>query len=389
LEAVTRSVARPLGSPWFAGRFANLFAVIAGGLLFVKADIRPDFPNWLYRDIIRAKHRIERLGMRRRNFMTVLAGAAAYPLSVGAQQKAMPVVGWLSIGSPASDKDFRLVGFHEGLNEAGYGEGRNVAMEYRWAEGQYNRLPVLASDLVSNHVTIIMAVGGTPSALAAKAATSTIPIVFNLGIDPVQSGLVASLNRPGGNITGVVVLTTELTAKRLELLHQSAPTAARVGLMVNRTSPANDPETISAQGAARVLGLQAHVVQVGNPNEIKAAFEMLVERNVGALVVSADPLFINQCDQVVALAAQHALPAIYQWREFTTAGGLMSYGSDLTKNYRQAGVYAGKILKGAKPADLPVQQVVKLELAINLKTAKSLGLTIPLSILARADEVIE
>jgi putative ABC transport system substrate-binding protein len=212
-----------------------------------------------------------------------------------------------------------LVGFHEGLNEAGYGEGRNVAMEYRWAEGEYNRLPVLASDLVSNHVTIIMAVGGTPSALAAKAATSTIPIVFNLGIDPVQSGLVASLNRPGGNITGVVVLTTELTAKRLELLHQSAPTAARVGLMVNRTSPANDPETISAQGAARVLGLQAHVVQVGNPNEIKAAFEMLVERNVGALVVSADPLFINQCDQVVALAAQHALPAIYQWREFTTA----------------------------------------------------------------------
>jgi ABC-type uncharacterized transport system substrate-binding protein len=327
--------------------------------------------------------------MRRRNFMTVLAGAAAYPLSVGAQQKAMPVVGWLSIGSPASDKHFRLVGFHEGLNEAGYGEGRNVAMEYRWAEGEYNRLPVLASDLVSNHVTIIMAVGGTPSALAAKAATSTIPIVFNLGIDPVQSGLVASLNRPGGNITGVVVLTTELTAKRLELLHELASTAARVGLMVNRTSPANDPETISAQGAARVLGLQAHVVQVGNPNEIKAAFEMLVQRNVGALVVSADPLFINQCDQVVALAAQHALPAIYQWREFTTAGGLMSYGSDLTKNYRQAGVYAGKILKGAKPADLPVQQVVKLELAINLKTAKSLGLTIPLSIVARADEVIE
>jgi ABC-type uncharacterized transport system substrate-binding protein len=201
--------------------------------------------------------------------------------------------------------------------------------------------------------------------------------------------LVASLNRPGGNITGVVVLTTELTAKRLELLHQLAPTAARVGLMVNRTSPANDPETISAQEAARVLGLQAQVVQVGTPNEIKAAFDMLVERNVGALVVSADPLFINQCDQVVALAAQHALPAIYQWREFTTAGGLMSYGSDLTKNYRQAGVYAGKILKGAKPADLPVQQVVKFELAINLKTAKSLGLTIPLSILARADEVIE
>ena len=321
--------------------------------------------------------------------MTALAGVAAYPLSAGAQQKAMPVVGWLSIGSPASDKHFRLVGFHEGLNEAGYGEGRNVAMEYRWAEGEYNRLPVLASDLVSNHVTIIMAVGGTPSALAAKAATSTIPIVFNLGIDPVQSGLVSSLNRPGGNITGVVVLTTELTAKRLELLHELLPTAARVGLMVNRTSPANDPETISAQEAARALRLQAHVVQASTQNEISAAFETLVERDVGALVVSADPLFINQCDQVVALAAQHALPTIYQWREFPTAGGLISYGSDLTKNYRQTGVYAGKILKGARPADLPVQQVVKLELAINLKTAKSLGLTVPPSILARADEVIE
>ena len=283
--------------------------------------------------------------MRRRELMLLLGGAITAAPALRAQQRPMLVIGYVNGTTPKANAAL-LAAFRQGLSETGWVEGQNVTIEYRWAEFHYDRLPALAADLVDRKVDLIMACGGGDEALVAKDATSTIPIVFNLGIDPVQSGLVASLNRPGGNITGVVVLTTELTAKRLELLHELAPTAARVGLMVNRTSPANDPETISAQEAARVLGLQAHVVQVGTPNEIKAAFEMLVERNVGALVVSADPLFINQCDQVVALAAQHALPAIYQWREFTTAGGLMSYGSDLTKNYRQAGVYAGKILKG-------------------------------------------
>jgi putative tryptophan/tyrosine transport system substrate-binding protein len=247
----------------------------------------------------------------------------------------------------------------------------------------------LADDLVRRQVAVIFAVGGTPSARAAKAATSTIPIVFNLGIDPVQSNLVASLARPGGNITGVVVFTTELTAKRFDLLHELLPTAVHVALLVNPTSPSNDPEMRSAQDAARALGLQAHVVRAGTPSEIDAAFRALVELRAEALVVSADPLFINRRDQLVALAARHAMPAIYQWREFVAAGGLMSYGSDLANNYRQAGVYAGKILNGTKPADLPVEQIVKLELAINLMTAKMLGLTVPLTLLARADEVIE
>ena len=327
--------------------------------------------------------------MRRRELMLLLGTVMTVGPALRAQEKAMPVIGWLSIGSPGSDRAIRLTAFRQGLHETGYVENQNVATEYRWAEGQYDRLPALADDLVRGQVAVIFAVGGTPSALAAKAATSTIPIVFNLGIDPVESNLVASLARPGGNITGVVVFTTELTAKRFDLLHELLPTAVHVALLVNPTSPSNDPETRSAQDAARALGLQAHVLRAGTPSEIDAAFGALGELRAEALVISADPLFINRRDQLVALTARHALPAIYQWREFVAAGGLMSYGSDLANNYRQAGVYAGKILDGIKPADLPVQQVVKLELAINLMTAKMLGLTVPLTLLARADEVIE
>jgi putative ABC transport system substrate-binding protein len=319
----------------------------------------------------------------------LLGGAAAWSLAARAQQP-MPVIGYLSIGSPEVDNiPPRLTAFRQGLNQAGYVEGQNVAIEYRWAQGQYDRLPDLAADLVRRHVTVIFAVGGTPPALAAKAATSTIPIVFNLGIDPVQSGLVASFNRPGGNITGVVVLTTELAAKRLDLLHQLLPTAARVALLVNPTNPVNDAETRSAQDAARSLGMQVHVLRAGTPSEIDAAFGTLVELRAEALVVGGDPVLTNRRDQIIALAAPHAVPAMYLWREFATAGGLMSYGSDLSDNYRQAGIYTGKILKGANPADLPVQQIVKLQLVINLTTAKALGLTVPLTLLGRADEVIE
>jgi putative ABC transport system substrate-binding protein len=319
----------------------------------------------------------------------LLGGAITAGRALRAQQP-MPVIGYLSIGSPESDNiPPRLTAFRQGLNETGYVEGRNVAIEYLWAQGQYDRLPALATDLVRRQVTVIFAVGGTPPALAARAATSTIPIVFNLGIDPVQSGLVASLNRPGGNITGVVNFTTELAAKRLDLLHELVPKATVAALLVNPTNPVNDPETRSAEDAARTLRMQVHVLRASTPIEIDAAFGALVELRAGLLVVSGDPVLTNRLDQIVALAAGHAVPAIYLWREFAAAGGLMSYGSNLADNYRQAGVYTGKILNGAKPADLPVQQIVKLELIINLKTARTLGLTVPLTLLGRADEVIE
>jgi putative ABC transport system substrate-binding protein len=330
--------------------------------------------------------------MLRRDVITLIGGGVAtLPLAARAQQKTtMPVIGYLSIGSYESDNiPPRLTAFRQGLNELGYVEGRNVAIEYLWAQGQYNRLPALATDLVRRQVTVIFAVGGTPPALAAKAATSTIPIVFNLGIDPIQSGLVASLNRPGGNITGVVNFTTELAAKRLDLLHELVPTATVAALLVNPTNPVNDPEMRSAQDAAHALGMQAHVLRASTPSEIDAAFRTILELRTGALVVSGDPILTNRRDQIVALAAGHAVPAIYLWREFAAAGGLMSYGSNLADNYRQAGIYTGKILNGAKPADLPVQQIVKLELIINLRTANQLGLKVPITPLGRADEVIE
>jgi putative tryptophan/tyrosine transport system substrate-binding protein len=326
--------------------------------------------------------------MRRRNFIALLGGAAAaWPLVARAQQSAMPVIGFLHGASPEGYAPM-VTALRQGLKEAGYVEGRDVAIEYRWAEGHYDRLPGLAAELVRRQVAGIVT-GGTPPAFAAKAATSTIPIVINVGIDPVQAGLVTSLNRPGGNVTGVALLTVELAAKRLELLHESLPTTTVVAMLVNPTTPLTEPETRGVRDAARSLGLQLHVVNASTENEIDTAFGTLVELRAGALVVSVDLFLNNQRAQIVALAARHAVPAIYGIREFATSGGLMSYGNDLADAYRQSGIYAAKILMGAKPADLPVQQVVRVEFVINLKTAKTLGLTFPITLLGRADEVIE
>ena len=326
--------------------------------------------------------------MRRREFITLVGGAAVtWPFAARAQQ-ALPVIGYLTTGSQESDP-IRVSAFQQGLRETGYVEGQNVVIEYHWAQGQYDRLSNLAADLVRRQVTVIVAIGGTPSVLAAKAATSTIPIIFNIGLDPVPLGLVASLNRPGGNMTGVAILQAELAAKRLELVHELLPTAAVVALLVNPTNPYTELETKAVREAARSLALQLRVLRASTASDIDAAFATLVELRAAALVVSVDSFLTSRNDQIVALAARHAVPAIYGWREFAAAGGLMSYAPSLADGYRQVGVYAGKILKGAKPADLPVQQVVKVELVINLKTAKALGLTVPPSLLARADEVIE
>ena len=326
--------------------------------------------------------------MRRREFITLMGGSmAAWPLAARAQQPAMPVIGFLHGASPEAYAPM-MTAFRQGLKEAGYVEGHNVAIEYRWAEGHYDRLPALAADLVRREVAVIVT-GGTPPAFAAKAATSTIPIVINVGIDPVQIGLVASLNRPGGNVTGLAVLTVELAAKQLEVLHELLRTSAAVALLVNPTNPLTEPETKVVRDAARSLGLQLHVLDASTESEIDAAFGKLVELRAGALVVSVDAFLNSQRAQIVALAARHAVPAIYGVREFAIAGGLMSYGTDLADDYRQVGIYAGKILKGAKPADLPVQQVARVEFVINLKTAKTLGLTFPITLLGRADEVIE
>jgi putative ABC transport system substrate-binding protein len=323
----------------------------------------------------------------RREFITLLGGAAAaWPLGARAQQP-MPVIGFLH-GASAEGYAPMVVGFRSGLAQSGYVEGRNVTIEYRWAEGHYDRLPVLAAELVRRQVAGIVT-GGTPPALAAKGATSTIPIIINVGIDPVQFGLVASLNRPGGNVTGLAILTAELAAKRLELLHESLPTTTVVAMLVNPTTPLTEPETRGVRDAARSLSLQLHVLNASTESEIDTAFGTLVELRAGALIVSVDPFLNNQRAQIVALAARHTVPAIYGLREFATSGGLMSYGNDLVDAYRQSGIYAAKILKGAKPADLPVQQVVRVEFVINLKSAKTLGLTFPITLLGRADEVIE
>jgi putative tryptophan/tyrosine transport system substrate-binding protein len=327
--------------------------------------------------------------MRRREFIALVGSAAASPRIAHAQQP-MPVIGYLSVGSPETDNiPERLGAFRRGLNEAGYVEGRNVAIEYRGAEGRNDRLPALAADLVRLQVAVIVA-HNNPTTLAAKAATSTIPIVCTVGMDPVQSGLVASFNRPGGNITGVALQTAELMGKRLELLHELVPMAGDVALLVNPTNPtATESESSNLQGAARSLGLGLHFVQATTPNEIEAAFETLVELPANALVVSADAWLTSRRAQIVGLAARHGVPAIYAVRWYPEAGGLMSYGVDFADAYRQMGLYTGKILGGERAADLPVQQMVKVELVINLKTAKALGLTIPPILLARADEVIE
>ena len=327
--------------------------------------------------------------MRRRKFVAILGGVVvAWPFAARAQQKAMPVIGVLSTGSPSVSSG-PIMAFRQGLSEAGYAEGHNLAIEYRWAEGNYDRLPALAADLVGRKVDLIMA-SSPPSALAAKSATSTIPIVFRGGGDPVGGGLVASLARPGGNLTGVSFIPNELTAKRLELLSELVPQVGAIALLVNPTNGTNTDRVIrDVQEAARTKGLQLHVLKASSESEIDIAFASLVQLHAGALIVGADPFLSGQREQLVALASRHAIPAIYAWREFAASGGLISYGSSLTAAYRLVGIYAGKILKGAKPADLPVEQPTKFELVINRKVAKALGLIVPPTLLAQADEVIE
>ena len=327
--------------------------------------------------------------MRRRELITLLGGAAvAWPLVAHAQQKAMPVIGYLASGSPGSRAP-DLVAFQQGLSETGYVEGQNLAIEYRWAEGHYDRLPALAADLVARKVDVIVTTGGLTPALAAKSATSTIPIVFTTGADPVAESLVASLARPGGNLTGFSILVSELMPKRLELLSELVPQAKVIAFLVNPNNAASERGVRDLQEAARDKGVQVAMVKAGSENEIDAAFATLVQLHAGALVVDADPFFSSRREQLVALASRDAVPAIYGWREFPAAGRLIRDGSSRTAVSREAGIYAGRILKGAKPADLPVQQPTTFELVVNLKTAKALGLTVPQSILGRADEVIE
>ncbi len=325
--------------------------------------------------------------MRRRELVLLLGGAMTAAGALRAQQKAMPVIGYLSGGAPGPYAP-NAAAFRQGLNQTGYVEGQNVAIEYRWAEGRFDRLSALAADLVGRKVDVIATSGGDDSALAAKSATTTIPVVFIVGGDPVRRGLVASLARPGGNLTGVGLLGAELWAKRIELLSDLVPQAGMIALLVNPNSASAGRKIRDVQEAARTKGRQLHILKAGTESEIDAAFTSLVQLQAGALLVG-DPFFLIRREQFVTLAARYAVPTMYDWGEYVAAGGLISYGTSLTAVYRQAGIYVGKILKGAKPADLPVQQPTRFELVINLKTAKVLGLAVPPSILARADEIIE
>jgi putative tryptophan/tyrosine transport system substrate-binding protein len=325
--------------------------------------------------------------MKRRAFITLLGGAAAWPLVARAQQPAMPVVGYLDASSPGVSAP-RVAVFRRGLAEAGYVEGRNVAIEYRWAEGQYDRLPALAEELVRRQVAVIVA-GPIPAAVAAKAATATIPIVFYVAGDPVKLGLVAGLARPGGNATGMNNFVAELGAKLLGLLRELLPTAVRIGLMVNPTNPNVEGVTKDVTAAALATGVQIEVVRASDSREIEVAFATLVRNRADALVVGADSFLTSRRLQLATLATRHAIPAVYVGREYVEAGGLMSYGTSVPEVYRQLGDYTGRILKGAKPAELPVVQSTKFEFVINLPTARALGLEIPLTLLGRADEVIE
>jgi putative ABC transport system substrate-binding protein len=328
------------------------------------------------------------LGMRRREFISLLGGAAAaWPLAARAQQPAMPVIGFLSGTSPETA---RLRAFRQGLKDAGFIEGENVVIEYRWADDQTDRLPALAAELAQRRVAVIAAIGGIPSALAAKAATTTIPIVFLVGVDPVRLGLVSNLPRPGGNLTGINVINSELASKRLELLRALVPGAIRIGVLVDPTNASGTDATLRDVGAAaRTMGLQIQVLNASTSLELDAAFATLVRERSAALIVGSTPFFFDRRVQLALLAARHAAPAIYQDRHHAEVGGLISYGASLGDAYRHIGVYAGRILKGAKPADLPVVQPTRFELVINVSTARMLGLTVPDALLATADEVIE
>jgi putative ABC transport system substrate-binding protein len=328
------------------------------------------------------------LTIGRRELLAALGGAAACPLAARAQQAAMPLVGFLS---PASPEVYvaRLDAFREGLRDIGFVEGHSVAIEYRWAHNRYERLPELAAELVGRNVTVIVAAGSTSAALAAKRATQTIPVVFNIGADPVEVGLVASLARPGGNVTGLSQVYFTLTAKRLEMLHELVGRPLPIALLVNPINPYTEQETRVVQATAKALGLRLHVLNATGERDLTAAFRSMVELQAGALLVGADPVFTNLRDRVIALAAHHGVPAIYAYREFTADGGLISYGINIAAAYRQVGLYAGRILKGENPADLPVMQPTKFELVINLKAANALDLDVPPTLLARADEVIE
>jgi ABC-type uncharacterized transport system substrate-binding protein len=326
--------------------------------------------------------------MRRREFITLLGAAAAWPVAARAQQQPMPVVGFLHLAFPGPYTQ-QLAAFRQGLKQSGYVEGQNVAIEYRWANNENDRLPELAADLVRRRVDLIVAAGGPPSALAAKAASSTIPIVLVFGADPVRLGLIESLNRPGGNVTGVTFLTTELMAKRLELLRQLVPQATTIAYLVDPRSPSSEGMLRDTLAAAGMLGRKLAVVEARSDRDFEPAFATFVERQAGALVVAPSQLFDSNRDQLVALAARHKIPTIYQAREYVVDGGLMSYGASYGDTFRVAGLYVGQILRGDKPANLAFQQATKLELVINLKTAKALGLELPLSLMISADEVIE
>jgi putative ABC transport system substrate-binding protein len=327
--------------------------------------------------------------MIRRDFIALLGGGAAtWPVVARAQQPAMPVIGFLNGASPA-ELGPRVDAFRDGLAEMGYAEGRSVAIEYRWGLGQYERLPEMAIDLVRHRVAAIAATGGVPSVRAAKAATFEIPIVFTMGADPVAFGLVASLNRPGGNVTGITLISGEIVSKRIAVLRDLLPSAKVLGVLMNSTTPASEAESVAAERTAHTLGWQVKVLRVGKELDFDTAFQPLVGERVDALLVTTDPIFESQRHRIVALAAQHAVPTIYALREYAVAGGLMSYGASINDVYRQAGSYVGRVLKGEKPSDLPVIQTSKFELLINLKTAKTLGIAVPAAVLALADEVIE
>jgi putative tryptophan/tyrosine transport system substrate-binding protein len=327
--------------------------------------------------------------VNRREFITLIGGAAAaWPLAARAQQPTVPVIGFLHSASHAPNAHM-VRAFHSGLKEAGYVEGQNVAIVYRYADGQYDRLPMLAAELVRSQVAVLAATGGDPAVLAARAVTATIPIVFTTGSDPVALGYVASLNRPGGNVTGVVLLSSNLGAKRIGLLRELVPKADAIGALVNPTYPVATAQLKEVQEAAASVGVRLIIANASAERDFEPAFALLVQQRSSALMISSDPFFNSRRDQIVALAARHAVPAIYEWREFAEAGGLMSYGTSVTEAYRLAGIYAGRVLKGDKPADLPVMQSSKFEFVINLKTAKALGLDVPLGMSAAADEVIE